>query len=113
MDGKNWVGADFTRLKEARDKVSEIYKEYRVKISTLEQAKQALKNQAYEEGTLQYVFDEMKQIDREISSLRLSKYSLTNVNEFFAESFVYTEYGGNSNEYAMRTREIIDAYFRR
>ena len=56
--------------------------------------------------------EEAREIGKKLRSVKISDYSLTDVNEFFAESFVHTEYGG-TNPYALQVREIIDQYFLR
>ena len=112
LDGKNFVGADFTKLRNARDEVVTIFNEYRKRIGELEATKRALEKKVISELS-QEAANESKKVIDEIKSIRISQYSLTDVNEFFAESFVYTEYGGVNNEYAMRVRNVIDRYFRR
>ena len=112
LDGKNFVGADFTRLRQARDEVVSIFHEYQKRVGELESAKRALERKVILEAS-QEAADEAKKIIAELGKVRISQYSLTDTNEFFAEAFVYTEYGGTDNEYAMRVRTIIDKYFRR
>ena len=108
---KNYVGADFTKIKEASNRVSAIFNEYREKVGTLETAKRTAERKVIMEAS-EDAAREAKGLIEQLKGVKISEYSLTDVDEFFAESFVHTEYGG-TNPYALRVREIINEYFLR
>lgn len=109
--GKNFVGADYSKLREASKRVSSIYNQYREEIGELEKARRAAERRFIMETSVE-AGEEAREIGKKLRSVKISEYSLTDVNEFFAESFVHTEYGG-TNPYALQVREIIDQYFLR
>ena len=114
LDNKtNFAGADYDEIKRIRREITDLYEEYTAEVAELER-------KARENGLLfeqsdfdQDLYYEGIRLNKELKRITLSEYSLTNANEFFAESFVYTELGGTENPYAMRMRSIIDKYFRR
>lgn len=108
----NFVGADYARVEKIRKEVRSVYREYAKEIGELEKAMRDAEFRFIAELD-EAAAEEARQLLQEIKAKRISEYSLTNADEFFAESFVYTEYGGTDNKYAMRVREIIDTYFRR
>lgn len=108
----NFVNADYEGIERIRGRITEVYDEYARKIGELEGKVKALTDELNE--TFDFSLgDDIKRAEDELKRIRLSQYSLTNADEFFAESFVYTEYGGTGNPYAMKIREIIDEEFRR
>ena len=109
--GKNFVGADYSKLHEASKRVSSIFNQYREEIGELEKTRRAAERRFIMETSVE-AGEEAREIGKKLRSVKISDYSLTDVNEFFAESFVHTEYGG-TNPYALQVREIIDQYFLR
>lgn len=107
----NYVGMDIKRFKAIQDEVGSVYMEYRDEVGRIEKARRS--------AELRFINDldeaaaqEAKDLAKQLSEIRVSEYSLTNSDEFFAESFVHTEYGG-TNPYALRVREIVSKYFMR
>jgi len=109
--GKNFVGADYSKLREASKRVSSIFNQYREEIGELEKARRAAERRFIMDVS-EEAGEEAREIGKKLRSVKISDYSLTDVNEFFAEAFVHTEYGG-TNPYALQVREIIDQYFLR
>ena len=108
----NFVGVDTKRLKGIQNEVKAIYAEYAAEVGNLEKAKRAAEMRVILEAD-EAAAVEARELIKKLDSVQISRYSLTNANEFFAESFVYTEYGGTGKEYADRIRAIVDKYFLR
>lgn len=108
----NFVGVDIKKLTSVQEQVRSVFKEYREEVGRLEQARRS--------AELRFIRDldeaaaqEARTLAQRISGIKISEYSLTDADEFFAESFTFTEYGGTGNAYANRIREIINQYFSR
>jgi hypothetical protein len=113
LDNKtNFAGVDYDGIKRIRREITDLYQEYTAEVAELER-KARENGLLFEESLDPTLYYEGINLNKELKRITLSEYSLTNADEFFAESFVYTELGGTENPYAMRMRSIIDKYFRR
>ena len=108
----NFVGMDIGRITGAQDEVRSIFKRYTAEIGELEKARRAAEKRFIMESDL-VAAEEARALGEQISRIRISEYSLTDADEFFAEAFVFTEYGGSGNAYADEVRAIINKYFAR
>ena len=109
---RNFVGLDVDRITGIQDEVKTLYKQYKNEIGELEKARRAAEMRFIKEADLAAA-EEARALAKQISGVRISEYSLTNADEFFAEAFVFTEYGGTGNTYADAIREIVTKYFAR
>jgi hypothetical protein len=109
---QNFVGVDTKRMKSIQNEVKAVYAEYAAEIGRLEQARRAAEMRFILEVD-EAAAEEARGLIAQIKDVRISQYSLTNADEFFAESFVFTEYGGTGKKYADRIRENINKYFLR
>lgn len=112
QDSRNFVGADYEKIRRVRKEVSSVFAEYRDTIRKYEGIKKDAEKR-FMIGLDAKAGEEAREAIRLLKENRISLYSLTNADEFFAEAFVYTEYGGTGNVWANRIRNIIDANFRR
>ena len=108
----NFVGADYQKIESLRKEVRGIYRSYAKEIGEIDTAR---KNAEFDfiVNPSDQSAQRTKELEAQLKEKRISKYSLENPDEFFAESFVYTEFGGTDNKYANKVREIIDREFRR
>lgn len=111
-ESNNPLNVDIDRVKRIQRRVTGVYKEYTSEVGRLEreareaeaQFAETFDTESYERG---------KQLNALLRQTKISGYSLTNADEFFAEAFCYTELGGRGNVFADRVREIIDEEFAR
>ena len=107
----NFVNADYEKVKSAREEITAIYGEYIANVGKLEKA--------FKDEELRIIMGEVTstsraiELKKEYESVKLSNYSMTNSDEFLAESFVNHRIGKNENEYAEKAVSVLDKYFRR
>lgn len=109
---RNWAQVDQDRIKEIRNEIDSVYKDYLTDVKETEKAWKAAELKGLE------TFDESEwkkaaEFKERYDKIKISEYSLTNADEFMAESFALDKLGDNDNEYALRIMEIIDRYFKR
>lgn len=108
----NWVNADYGKLKKARKEINNVYDRYIQEVSSL--------TTAYEKAELEAltsfepdVWENARNAKKALDSVKISKYSMTNVDEFLAESFTNEKIGKKSNPYAKEVTDILNKYFKR
>lgn len=109
---RNWAGVDQNRIKEIRKETEALYREY---LSDLEKTEKKWKEA---EGKALQTFDEKdaetaRKLYEEYDKKKISKYSLTNSDEFMAEAFAQSKLGEDKSEYTERMMDIIDRHFKR
>ena len=108
----NFVNADYTKIKKARKEINEVYDDY---IKNVGKAKSELDK--YETEALltgdETAWKKAQEASKAYNNVKISNYSLTNVDEFLAESFANEKIGINSNEYSRRAVAVLDKYFKR
>lgn len=112
-DSQNWVGADFETIRIARSEINEIYEEYISSIGQLESEKKSLEFEVIMGTADEQTVEKAKEAAQALSEAKISNYSLTNVDEFLAESFANEKLGYNSNPYSERAVAVLDKYFGR
>jgi hypothetical protein len=112
-DSQNWVGADFETIRIARSEINEIYEEYISAIGQLESEKKSLEFEVIMGTADEQTVEKAKEAAQALSEAKISNYSLTNVDEFLAESFANEKLGYNSNPYSERVVAVLDKYFGR
>lgn len=113
LDAKrNFVGADYAKIKEARKEVEKVYSDY---LKSREAIEKEFKK--YELDFLntfsQESADKARELKEKLDAMTISKYGNVNSDEFMAECFTHKQLGGAPNEYADRIMEIIDKHFGR
>ena len=108
----NFVNADYAKIKKARKEINEVYDDY---IKNVGKAKSELDK--YETEALltgdETAWKKAQEASKAYNNVKISNYSLTNVDEFLAESFANEKIGINSNEYSRRAVAVLDKYFKR
>ncbi len=112
-NSQNWVDADFDKIRSARNEISEIYEEYISVLGQLESEKKSLEFEVIMGTAGNDTAEKARELGKELAETKISNYSLTNIDEFLAESFANERLGLNSNPYAERAVEVLDKYFRR
>lgn len=107
----NWVDADYDKIRSARSEIKGIYEEYIAELGRLEKQKKSLE--------MEYIMgnadagEKARQISKEISSIKISRYSMENPDEFLAEAFTESKLGKPKSVYTKRAMGVIDKYFGR
>jgi hypothetical protein len=113
LDAKrNFVGADYAKIKEARKEVEKVYSDY---LKSREAIEKEFKK--YELDFLntfsQESADKAREYKEKLDAMTISKYANVDSDEFMAECFTHKQLGGKENEYVDRIMEIIDKHFGR
>lgn len=113
LDAKrNFVGADYAKIKEARKEVEKVYADYLKNRGAIES-----EFKKYELDFLntfsQESADKANELKKQLDAMTISKYGNVNSDEFMAECFTHAQLGGKDNEYVNRIMEIIDKHFGR
>jgi hypothetical protein len=107
---QNWVGANFSAVRSARTEIESIYAEY---IADVSRAESAFKKAEFDFIMGSGTSEKALALKEELGSIKLSTYSLSNADEFLAESFTNQKIGVSSNPYAERAVSVLDKYFGR
>lgn len=108
----NWVGADYGKIKKARKEITSVYESYMTEVETLTKAKKNAEFLAMTEMTDESWSAATKAVS-ELNAVKLSDYSLQNVDEFLAESFANEKIGVASKPHSKAVLDILDKYFKR
>ena len=114
---KNFVQCDFTAVKKARKEIEAIWDSYSSKVKELTDAHKAiadpLNSRMIFEGVLPTDEERklMNDARKNLESVKISKYSLTNADEFIAEAFTDAVMGENPSEYSKKVYDVIVKYF--
>lgn len=109
-DKRNWVGADYEKTRNARKEVEEVYSRYLKDVEKID-----TERKKYE---MDYIMgnesagEKARELSRQLDDTRISRYSMTDTDEFMAECFTYKHLGLSGNEYADEVNSIIDKYYR-
>ena len=109
---RNWVKADYPKIKKARKEIEAVYTDYLDKRQKIE-----AEFQKYELDFLntfsQASADKAVELEKQLNAMTVSKYGNENSDEFMAECFTLRHLGVGTNEYADRIMDILDKYFGR
>lgn len=110
---RNWLNADYGKIESARKELNGIYNSYMKEYQEVDK-----QQKQYELDFLNNFNEESAEKARELSERRdkltISKYALTNSDEFMAECFAQHELGTeDANEYVTQTMEVVNRYFGR
>lgn len=115
-NGRNWVGANYEKVRTVRSEVMTIFEEYTREIGRLEREISEAEMEfiyATDNDTFQRAAERAGRLRREVESIKISTYSLTNADEFVAESFAAVRFGATSSPYAIRCAALLDENFGR
>lgn len=118
-EGKNFAQLDYKKVKQVRSEIKAVYKRHVAELAELERVRK-------ENAVLVDAIDMKKEPDRWIDAfkksyeinkqyneLSVSRYALTNADEFMAECFVDVELGINPSKHSKEVYEILTKYYGR
>lgn len=109
---RNWVNADYKKIKEARKEIKSVYNRYAKEVGELEKEQKKLELEAMTSMD-EAIWKKAGDLSSELQSKAVSKYALTNSDEFMAECFAHHELGGPQNSYVDEMMQILNKYFER
>lgn len=112
QNSRNFVGADYDALRAARKEIEAIYGEYVAEVGRIERELKASELDFIMNPT-EEAQSKTKKLISEMDGVRISLYSMTNIDEFLAESFAGSRFGATSSPFAKRCMSVLDKYFRR
>lgn len=111
-NSSNFVNANYDKIRKVRKEVTSVWNDYTKKVSELSDI--AKKNEMdFILNATESSAKKAREAYRELDKIQISKYSLTNEDEFMAEAFTHYKLSGVKNEYADRIGRIIDDNFKR
>jgi hypothetical protein len=108
----NFVNADYAKIKKARKEIDDVYKEYMSEVKTATKMCDEAEFAAIINPT-EETWATASEARKALNTVKLSNYSLTDVDEFMAESFANEKLGMTSNKYSRQVVDIIDRHFKR
>jgi hypothetical protein len=109
---RNWVEADYARIKDIRKEINTLYNRYAEDIGALDKIQKETELKAL--TTLnEEDWKKAGELAEELKEKSLGRYSLVNSDEFMAECFTHYELGGKQNDYVDEMMGIINKYFKR
>ena len=114
---KNFVQADFSDVQNARKEIEEVFGRYVSDVKKLQDEYDSISKPLDSKLLFEGIAptDEernaLKQARERLEAVKISKYSLTHIDEFVAESFADVEVGENPSEYSKEVHSIITKYF--
>ncbi len=106
---KNYVGYDIKPQQSARRELNSLFGEYKEKVQGLQKE--------YKQTEFDFIMGDVsagekaRALKSQLDSVKISDYSLGNVDEFMAEAFTSHEIGTVHTEYEKRVMDIIIKYF--
>jgi hypothetical protein len=106
---KNYVGYDIKPQQLARRELNALFGEYKEKVQGLQRE--------YKQTEFDFIMGDVsagekaRELKSQLDSIKISDYSLENVDEFMAEAFTSHEIGIVHTEYEKRVMDIIIKYF--
>lgn len=115
----NRTGADFDRLERAQIEIRRAFERYKKEVEPLQKDYDQIvwlienaMNRGDKDEALLYA-DEFEKREKALNDVRISRYSLENADEFFAEAFTNEKIGVQSKKYGREMMVIADRYFKR
>lgn len=112
IDKRNWVSADYKKIRSARKEIENVYNEYMREVRTLTETQKSLEMEAllsFDEN----VWKKASEASENLKKVQISRYSLINADEFMAEAFALSKLGTYQTEHSKKIMEILDKYFRK
>ena len=106
---KNYVGYDIKPQQSARAELKMLFGEYKEKVQSLQRELKQTELDVLMGDVSQ--FEKAKKLTVQLKEIKISDYSLENVDEFMAEAFTSHEIGTVHTEYEKRVMDIIIKYF--
>lgn len=106
---KNWVNLDLPKIRSARKEITKLFEEYKNEVSILEKD--------FKKAELDVIMGTSSDAQaalkakKKLESVRISRYSLTDVDEFMADSFVQVQLADRQSPYAERAVNVLNKYY--
>ncbi len=113
QNNRNWVNVDYKKIKKVRSEIQDVYSRYMTKLEDLTNDMKANELKVIMGTATDDEIEAVRRLNDEINKVKISKYSMTNVDEFLAESFANERLGVESNPYAKEVVDILDKYFKK
>lgn len=111
---KSLIGMDWKATNKARREIKAMYQEYMDEIRGIEaeiielRKQPALSDFSASAEEQMEAFRKLKEAQDRLSSVRISKYSMENADEFMAEAFTQHRIGVSQSKYSDRVMEVLD-----
>lgn len=116
---KSLIGMDWRTTNKASREIKAMYQEYMDEIRSIEAEISELRKQpalsdfsASAEEQME-AFRKLKEAQDRLSSVRISKYSMENADEFMAEAFTQHRIGVGQSKYSDRVMDVLDREYSR
>lgn len=113
QNNRNWVNVDYKKIKKVRSEIQDVYSKYMTKLEDLTNDMKANELKFIMGTATDDEIEAARRLSDEINKVKISKYSMANVDEFLAESFANERLGVESNPYAKEVVDILDRYFKK
>lgn len=110
---RNWAQMDYTATRKARKEVETLFSEY---TTELEQAKSKIDlmyKKVFEGTATDEEWAVLRECEQKYNSTLISRYSLENADEFYAEAFTQAKLSESVSPYAKKVLAITDKYFKK
>lgn len=109
----NWANADYNKVKKIRKELNSIYNDYIEEYSVIDKAVKKEELNALESFDTE-AWDKASKLAQERDKIIVSRYSLSNADEFMAECFTASKLGNyEDNKYVKKVMDLIDRNYRR
>ena len=113
LDNKrNFLGADYDKIKNVRREINGVYDRYIAEIGSLEKTQKEVELEALTTMN-EDTWKRASELSEQLKEKSLGKYSMTNSDEFMAECFTHAELGGEQNDYVDEIMSILNKHFGR
>ncbi len=115
---KSLIGMDWTSTNKARKEIKAMYQEYMDEIRSIETEIEELRKSpimadfSADPAEQMEAFKRLKEAQERLESVRISKYSMENADEFMAEAFTQNRIGLGRSKYTDRVMEVLDREYR-
>lgn len=115
---KSLIGMDWSGTNRTRRKIKAMYQEYMDEIRSIESEIDELKKSPIlsdfnaDPAEQMEAFKKLKEAQERLDSVRISKYSMENPDEFMAEAFTQNRIGVSQSKYSDRVMEVLDREYR-
>ena len=110
-NNKNWLNADYSKIRKARKEITSVYEKYMDEVAILTK-----KSKDAGLAAIMDASEETWKVAREakeaLNAVKISNYSLESADEFLAEAFANEKIGVSSNPYSKEVLTILDKYFK-
>lgn len=110
-NARNWAQMNYSNIKKARKEIEALYQDYRKELNELGAEKKELYTKFFNGD--ESVIPRIKEIEAVEKSVKISKYSLDNVDEFWGEAFADAKLGEKPSKYSKRAEAIANKYFKK